>query len=144
MKVILFTAAVPVHCNQVSVSYTHLFHRLPLWEMPVDHTHVVGRGVRPHPNITAKFPRHLSAVGTGQPLPEEICFSQRAQKKHIIVKINEMLSQIRDSVDIQLDGMRAEGRQVFCRDKFIMTNNMELRCIHKMCIRDRARPKFND
>ena len=61
---------------------------------------------------------------------EEILRADGSCQKHIIVKIDEMLTQSADAVKVKLYGVGAECGQIFLGDIVLMPDNVKLWCIN--------------
>ena len=99
---------------------------LPLGEAGVDDAQIIGHRVLPDAHAAVEDPGHFPAAGAGQAIPEEILRGMGLEEEHVIIKIDEVLRQAGDPVDVHFNGMGAEGGQVLRRDEFIVAHHMEL------------------
>lgn len=56
---------------------------------------------------------------------EEVFFFQRGQDEHIVVEIDELIAEAFDTMQVQLDRDRAEGRKVFLGNVVFMADDLQ-------------------
>ncbi len=62
----------------------------------------------------------------GQPTLEKVTFLERLQDEYVVVEVDEALAEPWDPVQIQLYGMRTEGRKILLGDIILVPHDVKL------------------
>ena len=106
-----------------------LLPALGLYKMLVDEQDIVQVDVI-HRRPPGDIQRCLLQAVTGQPIYKEVLRLHRCRQVKIIVEVYEVLAESLDPVHIQLNGMGAEGGEVFLRDVVLMAYDVQPGIIH--------------